>query len=101
MSKQEIINHLAKNQTVEKIINKIDPALHDKEDLINDIYLSLCEKTEAQLQHLIDTNAIGFFIITMCKNNIFSANSPYYRTYGRWHQNRSVLQYEHSEAADE
>lgn len=77
MNKNEIVNEIATEQLVEKIVSKFG----GEEDLVNDIYLSLLQKDEELIQQLYDTNSLPFYIIRMVRNNVHSVSSPYYTTY--------------------
>lgn len=91
MNKTQIISQLANEKLVERVINKIDSTImHNCPDLANDIYLSLMEKDSDTIVSLFESGQLAFFIIRMVKNNIFSSNSPYYRTYKK-HENNNVV----------
>ena len=91
MNKTQIISQLANEKLVERVINKIDSTImHNCPDLANDIYLSLMEKDSDTIVSLFESGQLAFFIIRMVKNNIFSVNSPYYRTYKK-HENNNVV----------
>ena len=91
MNKTQIISQLANEKLVERVINKIDSTIMANcPDLANDIYLSLMEKDSDTIVSLFESGQLAFFIIRMVKNNIFSVNSPYYRTYKK-HENNNVV----------
>ena len=91
MNKTQIISQLANEKLVERVINKIDSTIMaNYPDLANDIYLSLMEKDSDTIVSLFESGQLAFFIIRMVKNNIFSSNSPYYRTYKK-HENNNVV----------
>lgn len=76
------VTEIAENKIVEKLINKISPTAVAKEDLIQDIYLSLlnnCDKIEN-----IPNDEINYYITKIILNNIKSVNSPYYRLYVKY-----------------
>ena len=92
MTKNEIIEELAKNKVVEEIaINTSKGSYPDLDDFINDIYLELLEKPEDKIQQLYQKNQIKFFISRMITNNLFSANSRYYYKYQLWNNKRTEL----------
>ena len=92
MKKTEIINQIASEHLIEKIVYKISNQRSDYlQDLINDIYLSLLEKPDEKVEELYETATLPFFIIRMVKNNLQSTHSPYYRNYCVWEQNKSQL----------
>ena len=88
MNKTQIISQIANEKLVERVINKIDSTIMANcPDLANDIYLSLMEKDNDTIINLFESDQLAFFIIRMVKNNIFSSNSPYYRTYKKHEKN--------------
>lgn len=86
MSKQDIIDTIAKQRLVEDIVYNVAVKKDDDQlnDLIQDIYISLLEKEEKLIQHLFITKQMNFFITRMVINNIFSKNSPYYTNYKKY-----------------
>jgi len=76
------IREIAENKIVEKLINKISPTAIAKEDLVQDIYLSLL--TNSEKVESIPNDEIKFYITRIILNNIKSVNSPYYRLYVRY-----------------
>lgn len=78
-----IINELAKNKVVEKLVNKYNEFSNNPyiEDLIQDIYISLMEKENSFIQNLYKKNELEFFIMKMIKNNLYSNTSPFYKKY--------------------
>lgn len=102
MTKTDIIAEIANTHLVERVINKLTGGVVEDStsDLVNDIYVSLLEKDDETIQHLYETDALGFYVIRMVKNNLFSANSPYYRTYKKPSQNKVELTNEYYSIAD-
>ena len=76
------IKEIAENRIVEKLINKISPTAIAKEDLIQDIYLSLLNNSD-KIDN-IPNDEIKYYITKIILNNIKSVNSPYYRLYVRY-----------------
>ena len=76
------IREIAENRIVEKLINRISPTAIAKEDLIQDIYLSLLNNKE-KVEN-ISNDEIKYYITRIILNNIKSVNSPYYRLYVRY-----------------
>ena len=85
MTKQEIINDLAQQKTVEKIVTKLLPSSRNPfdcpDDLIQSIYLILLEKSEDLIVSLYEKGEIGFYILKVVKNQLLSKSSNYYYTY--------------------
>ena len=92
MTKNDIINLIAKNRWVENIIANI---AGDADDLLNDlsqdIYLSLMEKDDDKVIKLYNDNQLKFFITRMVLNNVHSKNSPYWMQYKRFTNNMNEL----------
>lgn len=76
------IKEIAENRIVEKLINKISPTATAKEDLIQDIYLSLLNNSD-KIDN-IPNDEIKYYITKIILNNIKSVNSPYYRLYVKY-----------------
>lgn len=85
MTKYEIIDELSKDSTVEKIIYKLLPASKNRfdcpEDLVQDIYVLLLEKDDKLIIDLYNKGELGFYLLRIAKNQLLSANSPYYYKY--------------------
>lgn len=76
------IKEIAENRIVEKLINKISPTAIAKEDLIQDIYLSLLNNSD-KIDN-IPNDEIKYYITKIILNNIKSVNSPYYKLYVKY-----------------
>lgn len=85
MTKYEIIDELSKDNTVEKIIYKLLPASKNRfdcpDDLIQDIYVLLLEKDDNLIIGLYNKGELGYYLLKIAKNQLLSANSPYFYTY--------------------
>lgn len=85
MTKYEIIDGLSKDSTVEKIIYKLLPASKNRfdcpEDLVQDIYVLLLEKDDRLIIDLYNKGELGFYLLRIAKNQLLSANSPYFYMY--------------------
>lgn len=85
ITKAEIIQKIADDRMVEKLVNKIrKDDITDKQDLIQDIYLMLMEYDESKLQEIWNKKQMNFFLVKVVGNNIFSKTSPYYRKYKKF-----------------
>ena len=92
MNNFEIIEELAKNKIVEEIISNISKGSFSATDeLAQDIYLNLLEKSPDLIDKLYEKGELKYFIVKMIHNNLFSKNSPYYQKYGRWNERRSEI----------
>lgn len=79
MTKNEIIEELAKNKVVEEIVENITKNRDSTiKDLIQMLYLDLLEKDEEKIQELYNKNQLTFFITRMAINQFHSNNSPYH-----------------------
>ena len=84
----EIINELAKNKVIEKLVANISPegdsspgALSsDNQDLSQLIYLTLLEKPNSLIEDLYSKGELIFYVIRIITRNVYSTTSPYYRT---------------------
>lgn len=87
MTSNQIINELAKNKVIEKLVANISPddsspgALSsDNQDLSQLIYLTLLEKPNALIEDLYSKGELIFYVIRIITRNVYSTTSPYYRT---------------------
>ena len=96
MTKYEIIDELSKDNTVEKIIYKLLPASKNRfdcpEDLIQDIYVLLLEKDDKLIIDLYNKGELGFYLLRIAKNQLLSANSPYFYKYVKFGVNCDGLE---------
>ena len=82
MTKNEVIGKLAKERIVEQIVSNIAKTNSDiLNDLSQNIYIDLLMKDDEKIVNLYETNQLRFFIVKMAKNNLFSKNSPFYKTF--------------------
>lgn len=86
MNSREIINELAKNCVVEKLVKKYTDFTNNPYiwDLVQDIYVSLMEKESIFIQNLYKKKELEFFIIKMIKNNLYSTTSPFFVKYQKF-----------------
>ena len=91
MTKYEIINIIAKEHLVERIVNKLLSSSKNpfdcSEDLIQDIYLLLLQKDDDLIVNLYNKGELGYYLLKIAKNQLLSANSPYYQKYIRFQSN--------------
>ena len=82
MTSNQIINELAKNKVIEKLVANISPDDNppDNQDLSQLIYLTLLEKPNALIEDLYSKGELIFYVIRIITRNIYSTTSPYYRT---------------------
>ena len=88
MTKYEVINIIAKEHLVERIVNKLLSSSKNPfdcpEDLIQDIYLLLLQKDDDLIVNLYNKDEIGFYLLKIARNQLLSKNSPYYTKYIRF-----------------
>lgn len=79
MTKNEVVNIIAKERMVETIVSNIAKSSDDLlNDLVQEIYLDLLQKDEDKIVKLYLSNQIRYFITRIVINNIHSKNSPYW-----------------------
>ena len=85
MTKYEVINIIAREHLVERIVNKLLSSSKNPfdcpEDLIQDIYLLLLQKDDDLIVNLYNKDEIGFYLLKIARNQLLSKNSPYYTKY--------------------
>ena len=85
MTKYEVIDIIAKEHIVERIVNKLLSSSKNPfdcpEDLVQDIYLLLLQKDDDLIVNLYNKGEIGFYLLKVARNQLLSVNSKYYYTY--------------------
>ena len=85
MTKIEVVDIIARDHLVEKIVFKLLPASKNPfdcpEDLIQDLYLILLQKDDDLIVNLYNKDEIGFYLLKIARNQLLSKNSPYYTKY--------------------
>lgn len=85
MTKNEVIEELVKDNTVEKIVFKLLSSSKNRfdapDDLIQDIYLLLLEKEDELVISLYEKKQLGYYLLKIARNQLLSQNSPYYTQY--------------------
>lgn len=94
MNKNEIIETIAKIDTVERIASSMGCSSPYIKDLSQDIYESLLKKDDELIKSLWDKDQLTFYIIRMVKNNVFSKTSPFYRDYERFRKSSDEIKEE-------
>ena len=91
MTKYEVVDIIAKEHLVEKIVNKLLSSSKNPfdcpEDLIQDLYLILLQKDDDLIVNLYNKDEIGFYLLKIARNQLLSKNSPYYQKYIRFQSN--------------
>ena len=85
MTKYEVVDIIAKEHLVDRIVNKLLSSSKNpfdcSEDLIQDLYLILLEKDDDLIVNLYEKGEIGFYLLKIARNQLLSVNSKYYYTY--------------------
>ena len=95
MTKYEVVDIIAKEHLVERIVNKLLSSSKNpfdcSEDLIQDIYLLLLQKDDDLIVNLYNKGELGYYLLKIAKNQLLSANSPYYQKYIRFQSHSDEL----------
>ena len=85
MTKYDVLDIIAREHLVERIVNKLLSSSKNPfdcpEDLIQDIYLLLLQKDDDLIINLYNKGEIGFYLLKIARNQLLSVNSKYYYTY--------------------
>lgn len=85
MTKSDVLDIIAREHLVERIVNKLLSSSKNPfdcpEDLIQDVYLLLIEKDDALITNLYNKGELGYYILKVVRNQLLSVNSKYYYTY--------------------
>lgn len=86
MNKKEIVEELAKKQTVENIVKKhtefkSHPYIND---LAQDIYIDLLDKDDKLIEKLYTDNEFEYYLKKLINNNLYSKTSPFYYKYAKF-----------------
>lgn len=95
MTKYEVIDIIAKEHIVERIVNKLLSSSKNPfdcpEDLIQDIYLILLNSDENLIVTLYNKGELGFYLLKVVRNQLLSVNSKYYYTYIKFRANSDEI----------
>ena len=85
MTKYEVVDIIAKEHLVDRIVNKLLSSSKNPfdcpEDLIQDIYLLLLQKDDDLIVNLYNKGEIGYYLLRVVRNQLLSKNSSYYYKY--------------------
>ena len=91
MTKSDVLDIIARDHLVERIVNKLLSSSKNPfdcpEDLIQDVYLLLLQKDEDLIVNLYNKGELGYYILKVVRNQLLSKNSPYYQKYIRFQSN--------------
>ena len=95
MTKYDVVDIIAREHLVERIVNKLLSSSKNPfdcpEDLIQDIYVLLLEKDEDLIVNLYNRGELGFYLLKVARNQLLSKNSPYYTKYIKLRANSDDL----------
>ena len=78
MTKYEVVDIIAREHLVERIVNKLLSSSKNpfdcSEDLIQDIYLLLLQKDDDLIVNLYNKDEIGFYLLKIARNQLLSVN---------------------------
>ena len=85
MNKYDVLDNISREHLVERIVNKLLSSSKNPfdcpEDLIQDIYLLLLQKDDDLIVNLYNKGELGYYLLKITRNQLLSANSPYYTKY--------------------
>lgn len=91
MTKYEVLDIIAREHLVDRIVSKLLSSSKNPfdcpEDLIQDVYLLLLQKDNNLIVNLYNKGEIGFYLLKIARNQLLSANSPYYTKYIKFRAN--------------
>ena len=91
MSIHEVIDKIASNRLVERLIESYNLNTPYAEDLCQDIYAELYLKDERLIVGMYERGEIGFYIRKMISNNVNSVTSPFYKNYEKYRKRADQL----------
>ena len=95
MTKIDVVDIIAREHLVERIVNKLLSSSKNPfdypQDLIQDIYLILLNSDENLIVALYNKGELGFYILRISRNQLLSKNSPYYTKYIKFRANSDDL----------
>ena len=95
MTKYEVIDIIAREHLVDRIVNKLLSSSKNPfdcpEDLIQDVYLLLLEKGDKLIVDLYERGELAYYLLRVVRNQLLSKNSPYYTKYIKLRANSDDL----------
>ena len=96
MTKIDVVDIIAREHLVDRIVNKLLSSSKNPfdcpEDLIQEIYLLLLQKDDDLIVNLYNKDEIGFYLLKIARNQLLSKNSPYYTKYIKFLANSDELE---------
>lgn len=82
MTKYDVLDIIAREHLVERIVNKLLSSSKNPfdcpEDLIQDIYVLLLEKDDDLIINLYNKGELAYYLLKVVRNQLLSKNSSYY-----------------------
>ena len=95
MTKSDVLDIIARDHLVDRIVNKLLSSSKNPfdcpEDLVQEIYLLLLQKDEDLIVNLYNKGELGFYILKIARNQLLSANSPYFYKYIKFREQSDEL----------
>ena len=85
MTKYEVVDIIAREHLVDRIVNKLLSSSKNPfdcpEDLIQDVYLLLLQKDDNLIVDLYERGELAYYLLRIVRNQLLSVNSSYYYKY--------------------
>lgn len=85
MTKYDVLDIIAREHLVDRIVNKLLSSSKNPfdcpEDLIQDVYLLLLQKDDNLIVNLYNKGEIAYYLLRVVRNQLLSKNSSYYYKY--------------------
>ena len=85
MTKYDVVDIIAREHLVDRIVNKLLSSSKNPfdcpEDLIQDLYLILLGKDDDLIVNLYEKGELAYYLLKIARNQLLSKNSKYYYTY--------------------
>ena len=95
MTKYDVVDIIAREHLVDRIVTKLLSSSKNPfdcpEDLIQDVYLLLLQKDDNLIVNLYNKGEIAYYLLKVVRNQLLSANSPYYTKYIKLRANSDDL----------
>lgn len=84
MTKNEIIELIARERRVERLVEAVAPTCTAKSDLSQMVYLALLEKSEESVRKAWDDGYINYLIVAMVSRQYYYKETPYWYQFRRY-----------------
>ena len=97
INKSSVINILARNKVIERLVKQYNFSSPYCKDLCQDLYIELLNKEDKLIVGLYERNEIEYYIRKMISNNVNSSTSPFYKNYEKFRKTTDEIQNEKTE----